>query len=67
MHRLLPAIPILAWLAVPARADIAVLTNGQTFKVTAQRIEEGFVYLSLKDGGRSACPRPRCAVSSPTR
>jgi soluble lytic murein transglycosylase-like protein len=38
-------------LAASARADIAVLTNGQTFKVTAQRVEESFVYLSLKDGG----------------
>src|SRR5260221_3035263 len=39
-----------------ARADIAVLTNGQTFKVTAQRVEESFVYLSLKDGGEIGVP-----------
>jgi soluble lytic murein transglycosylase-like protein len=56
MRRLLPALPILVMLAVPARADIAVLTNGQTFKVTAQRVEEGLVYLSLKDGGEIGVP-----------
>jgi soluble lytic murein transglycosylase-like protein len=39
-----------------ARADIAVLTNGQTFKVTAHRVGEGFVYLSLKDGGEIGVP-----------
>ena len=56
MHRLLPALPSLVMLAAPARADIAVLANGQTFKVTAQRVEEGFVYLSLKDGGEIGVP-----------
>jgi soluble lytic murein transglycosylase-like protein len=56
MRCLLPALPILVMLAVPARADIAVLTNGQTFKVTAQRVEEGLVYLSLKDGGEIGVP-----------
>src|SRR5207245_2733167 len=56
MGRLLPALPILVLLAVPARADIAVLTNGQTFKVTAQRVEEGLVYLVLKDGGEIGLP-----------
>jgi soluble lytic murein transglycosylase-like protein len=39
-----------------ARADIAVLANGQTFKVTAHRVEESFVYLSLKDGGEIGVP-----------
>jgi len=56
MRCLLPAVPIFVMLAVPARADIAVLTNGQTFKVTAQRVEEGLVYLSLKDGGEIGVP-----------
>jgi soluble lytic murein transglycosylase-like protein len=56
MRRLLLALPMLVTLAAPARADIAVLTNGQTFKVTAQRVEEGFVYLSLKDGGEIGVP-----------
>jgi soluble lytic murein transglycosylase-like protein len=39
-----------------AHADIAVLANGQTFKVTAQRVEESLVYLSLKDGGEIGVP-----------
>ncbi len=56
MLRVLLAVPILAMLAVPTRADIAVLTNGQTFKVTAQRVEEGLVYLSLKGGGEIGLP-----------
>jgi soluble lytic murein transglycosylase-like protein len=34
-----------------ARAEIAVLANGQTLKVTARRVEGDRVYLSLKDGG----------------
>jgi soluble lytic murein transglycosylase-like protein len=56
MRRLLLALPMLVTLAAPARADIAVLTNGQTFKVTGQRVEEGLVYLSLKDGGEIGVP-----------
>jgi soluble lytic murein transglycosylase-like protein len=56
MRRLFLALPMLVTLAAPARADIAVLTNGQTFKVTGQRVEEGFVYLSLKDGGEIGVP-----------
>jgi len=56
MRRLLLPLPILVLLAPPARADIAVLTNGQTFKVTGQRVEEGLVYLSLKDGGEIGVP-----------
>jgi soluble lytic murein transglycosylase-like protein len=56
MLRVLLAVPILAMLAVPTRADIAVLTNGQTFKVTTHRVEEGLVYLSLKDGGEIGLP-----------
>ena len=34
-----------------ARAEIAVLTNGQMLKVTARRVEADRIYLSLKDGG----------------
>jgi soluble lytic murein transglycosylase-like protein len=37
--------------AASARAEIAVLTNGQILKVTARRVEADRVYLSLKDGG----------------
>ena len=42
--------------ALPARAEIAVLTNGLTFKAVAHRIEEGTVYLSLKGGGEVGLP-----------
>jgi soluble lytic murein transglycosylase-like protein len=34
-----------------ARAEIAVLANGQTLKVTARRVEGGLVFLTLKGGG----------------
>ena len=34
-----------------ARAEIAVLANGQTLKVTARRVDGERIYLSLKDGG----------------
>jgi len=34
-----------------ARAEIAVLANGQTLKITARRVEADRIYLSLKDGG----------------
>src|SRR5258707_8574126 len=47
---------ILVASAGSARADIAVLANGQTFKVTGQRVEESLVYLSLKDGGEIGVP-----------
>src|SRR5688572_95387 len=39
-------------LAAPsAWAEIAVLVNGQTLKITARRVEADRIYLSLKDGG----------------
>ena len=37
--------------APSARAEIAVLANGQTLKVTARRVEADRIYMSLKDGG----------------
>ena len=44
-------------LAAPAaRADIALLANGQTMKVTGTRQEQGLVWLMLKDGGEVALP-----------
>ena len=55
MRRLLPFLAIVA-LPAPARADIAVLANGQTFKVAAVRVEEGLVRLSLADGGEVGVP-----------
>jgi hypothetical protein len=42
----------LVLLAAPAaRAEIAVLANGQILKVTARRVEADRIFLSLKDGG----------------
>jgi soluble lytic murein transglycosylase-like protein len=38
------------------RADIAVLANGHTMKVTGVRQEQGMVWLALKDGGEIALP-----------
>jgi soluble lytic murein transglycosylase-like protein len=38
-------------LASDAGAEIAVLTNGSTLKLTAHRQEGNLLYLSLKDGG----------------
>jgi soluble lytic murein transglycosylase-like protein len=42
--------------AAPATAEIAVLTNGQTLKVTGRRTEDGLVYLSLRGGGEVGLP-----------
>jgi soluble lytic murein transglycosylase-like protein len=42
--------------ATSARAEIAVLSNGGVFKVTAHRDEGDLVWLSLKDGGELALP-----------
>jgi transglycosylase-like protein with SLT domain len=46
----------LALTAVPARAEIAVLTNGMTLKVVDRRVEGDIVYLSLKGGGEVGMP-----------
>ena len=47
----------LCLLAVPAaRAEIALLANGQTMKVTGTRQDQGLVWLALKDGGEVALP-----------
>jgi len=39
-----------------ARAEIAVLTNGMTLKVTGQRVEGETAFLTLKDGGEMGVP-----------
>jgi soluble lytic murein transglycosylase-like protein len=41
---------------LPVRADIAVLANGHTMKVTGVRQEQGMVWLALKEGGEIALP-----------
>jgi soluble lytic murein transglycosylase-like protein len=61
MRRLLQYAAVVAalWLAglgTIVRADIAVLTNGATFKVSSHRFDERTVYLVLKGGGELAVP-----------
>jgi soluble lytic murein transglycosylase-like protein len=46
----------LALLAADARAEIAVLTNGQTMKVSGHRTEGDTVFLLLKGGGEVGTP-----------
>ena len=46
----------LATIAPAARAEIAVLTNGQTMKITGHRTEGDTVFLSLKGGGEVGTP-----------
>lgn len=54
--RLLVGTAVLLASAPAARAEIAVLTNGGVFKVTAHREEGDLTWLSLKDGGELALP-----------
>lgn len=42
--------------APSARAEIAVLTNGLTFKTTSHRLEDSVLILSLKGGGEVGLP-----------
>jgi soluble lytic murein transglycosylase-like protein len=42
---------VLALGSVEARAEIAVLTNGQTMKIIGRRTEGDTVFVNLKDGG----------------
>jgi soluble lytic murein transglycosylase-like protein len=47
----------LSLLAAPAaRADIALLANGQTMKIGGIRHDQGMLWLGLKDGGEVALP-----------
>jgi soluble lytic murein transglycosylase-like protein len=55
LKRLLLTAALLA-LAPAARAEIALLANGQTFKVSGHRAEGGLVWLSLRTGGEIALP-----------
>jgi hypothetical protein len=42
--------------AMPARAEIALLENGMTFKIVGRRIEADTVFLALKGGGEIGTP-----------
>jgi hypothetical protein len=46
----------LLFAAGEVRAEIAVLTNGMTLKVTGRRIEGETAFLALKDGGEMGVP-----------
>jgi hypothetical protein len=50
MTRALVAAAVLL-VAAEARAEIAVLTNGMTLKITARRVEGDIAFLTLKGGG----------------
>ena len=43
-------------IAGPARAEIAVLTNGMTLKVTGRRVEGETAFLALRGGGEMGVP-----------
>ena len=55
MKRLLLTAALLAG-APAAHAEIALLANGQTFKVSGHRVEGELVWLSLRSGGDIALP-----------
>jgi soluble lytic murein transglycosylase-like protein len=42
--------------AAPAAAEIALLANGQSLKVSGQRAADGLVFLALKGGGEIGLP-----------
>ena len=56
MRRVLALAALALLPAAGARADIAVLANGQTMKVASVRRDQGQVWLGLKDGGEIALP-----------
>ena len=47
---------LLCWGPAPARAEIALLENGMTFKIVSRRVEADTVFLSLKGGGEIGTP-----------
>lgn len=55
MKRLLLVVALVS-LAGSARAEIALLSNGMTLKVTAWRQDGDTTYLTLKDGGEVGAP-----------
>jgi soluble lytic murein transglycosylase-like protein len=54
--RLTLVVALLATAAVPAQAEIALLSGGSTLKVTAWRLEHELVFLTLKGGGEIGLP-----------
>ena len=56
MRRTLPTLALLTLLGTSARAEIALLANGQTLKLDGHRVEDGLVVLRLKGGGEMSVP-----------
>ncbi len=56
MRYTLPALALLTLLGTSARAEIALLANGQTLKLDGHRVEDGLVVLVLKGGGEMSVP-----------
>src|SRR5512147_822853 len=56
MRRLLLPLLVLPLLGGVARAEIALLANGQTLKLDGHRVEDGLVVLVLKGGGEMSVP-----------
>jgi soluble lytic murein transglycosylase-like protein len=56
MRALLAAFTLSLLAAPAARADIALLANGQTMKIAGIRQDQGMLWLGLKDGGEVALP-----------
>ncbi len=54
--RTLAAVALLTLLGTSARAEIALLANGQTLKLDSHRVEDGLVVLVLKGGGEMSVP-----------
>jgi soluble lytic murein transglycosylase-like protein len=56
LRRLLLSLLLVLALAGSARAEIALLANGQTLKLTSHRAEDGQVVLVLRAGGEMGVP-----------
>ena len=56
MRRSLLALALLTLFGTSARAEIALLANGQILKLEGHRMEDGLVVLVLKGGGEMSVP-----------
>lgn len=55
-HALAAVFTLMLLVAPSARAEIAVLSNGTTFKISSYRVEGESVMLALKEGGEVGAP-----------
>ena len=56
MRRMVLALVLLTLVGTSARAEIALLANGQTLKLDGHRVEDELVVLVLKGGGEMGVP-----------